>query len=275
MLGHNRVVYPVKTKPKRPVSRRLVFSALFFLGLAAIVGGTVYILNLPALNANKIYVHGAMLISAADVEKEVKDELSGKLWRFMPKSNFFLISSQRIKSNLENKFSSAAEINVEKVFPSSLNVTLKEHLLWGVYCEQNYAGVEAESCFYIDGRGVAYEDISEFRGALLPVVYSAKQVKVGDEVITPSVIQFFEEAKKSSVEVRANLLSLTLSTSTPSDVRLNFSEGWYAIVNMSQSAGEWLDVLKTVLDKDIGDKRNQLEYIDLRFGNKVFYKYKQ
>ena len=37
-------------------------------------------------------------------------------------------------------------------------------------------------------------------------------------------------------------------------------------------AANALRVLKKVLDEEIGDKRGGLDYIDLRFGNKVFYK---
>ncbi len=53
------------------------------------------------------------------------------------------------------------------------------------------------------------------------------------------------------------------------DARTN--EGWQAIFMPSQNFSQQLDNLKIVLREKLKNREN-LEYIDLRFGNRVFYK---
>ena len=51
-------------------------------------------------------------------------------------------------------------------------------------------------------------------------------------------------------------------------------EGWSVIVTRAKEPELWLPVLRTLLTEEIKGRRNQLEYLDLRFGNKVFYKFR-
>jgi hypothetical protein len=46
------------------------------------------------------------------------------------------------------------------------------------------------------------------------------------------------------------------------------------ILNVKDDYSRVFSVLKTVLENEIKDKAKDIDYIDLRFGNKVFYKYK-
>mgnify|MGYP001615339281 CR=1 FL=1 len=244
-----------------------------FLVLApAFLAGLVYLMNLAALRTEKIEVYGALLLNAADVENEVRDDLSGKRWFFLPKNNFFMISTASLRAGLLNKFSQASEIKVAKKFPSGIAVTLEERALWGIYCVKDEA--ITRSCLYVDTRGIAYEDVSNVEGSLLPVIYAYRGAAAGAKVADEGLLDFFAKAKGAAAGIQADLLSLTLSTSTPEDVRLNFFEGWQAIVSRSRPPEEWAALLKTVLEKEIGVRRGQLDYVDLRFGNKVFYKYR-
>lgn len=274
MTSQSRIVYAAKSKQKRPFNKRR-FLFVFSLFLAAVfTGGLAWVLHLPGLRIDKIEIRGAALLSAAEIENEVNSEISGSHFLILPRNNFFLVSNKSIAQNLSVRFHRIAEVIVNKKFPKEIDVEIKERSLWGAYCQTLDAGETRHSCFYIDDRGMAYEDISGFEGSLLPIVYSPREVKVGDEVLSSVTLEFYGRARESAFAVNANLLSITLSTSTPADARLNFAEGWHALVTMARPAGEWLDVLKIVLEKEIGDRRSQLEYIDLRFGNKVFYKYR-
>lgn len=274
MTGQSRIVYAAKSKQKRPFNKRRFFFIFFFILAVVAVGGFTWALHLPGLRIGKIEIKGAALLSAAEVESEIRNEISGSRFLILPRDNFFLVSSKSIAENLSGRFHRIAEVVINKKFPKEIDVEIRERSLWGAYCETPDAGGARHICFYIDDSGTAYEDISDFAGSLLPIVYSPREVKVGDEALSSATLEFYSRAKDSTSAVNANMLSITLSTSTPADARLNFAEGWYAVVTMARPTGEWRDILKTVLEKEVGDRRNQLEYVDLRFGNKVFYKYR-
>ena len=50
-------------------------------------------------------------------------------------------------------------------------------------------------------------------------------------------------------------------------------DGWRVLANNQNNPNDLFINLTAVLD-EIKDKRQNLDYIDLRFGNKVFYKFK-
>ena len=55
--------------------------------------------------------------------------------------------------------------------------------------------------------------------------------------------------------------------------------GWSILFGPTSTAGDMVEHLRTTLASDVFTKRlpdreNGLDYIDLRFGNKVFYKFK-
>jgi hypothetical protein len=51
-------------------------------------------------------------------------------------------------------------------------------------------------------------------------------------------------------------------------------ESWYILLNDKNESNLSFSNLQLVLDGTIKEKRPTLEYVDLRSGNKVFYKYK-
>lgn len=248
----------------------LILLAVVFLPLAFI--GAVYAMNSKAVRIERVWVYGAALLSPSEVESEVRNQIAGKKWFFLPNDNFFAVSAAVLGQSLLKKFTQASEVEVRKVFPRDVVVNVKERMLWGVYCARDRG--EIRSCFYVDDRGTAYEDISSLEGYLLPILYSSENVALGSKATDEETIAFFGAAKKAASEFGADLLSLTFSTSTPGDARLGFAEGWSAIVTLPRPVEEWSLILKTLLEKDIGARRAELEYVDLRFGNKVFYKFK-
>src|SRR3989344_616298 len=131
----NRIVYPVRSSPRRSSSRRrwYILGALVAAGLIA--GGVIFILNLSSLRIDTIEVTGATQLSSPAIESEVRSTTAGFRAFVIPRNNFFLVSSRRVAAHLREAFPGAAAITVAKDFPDRIIVTVEERLLWGVYCE--------------------------------------------------------------------------------------------------------------------------------------------
>ncbi|KKT28001.1 MAG: hypothetical protein UW15_C0039G0006 [Parcubacteria group bacterium GW2011_GWC1_44_10] len=56
------------------------------------------------------------------------------------------------------------------------------------------------------------------------------------------------------------------------DIKITLKEGWHILLSLNVPAEESAANLKLLLDKKIGKQRSKLEYIDLRFLDKAFYK---
>ncbi len=280
----SRVIYPAKVKPKKAFPRRAVFGLLFLFALVLMSVGVWYALNLPFLRIERIEVRGQRLLAAAEIEQAVRDMLGGSYFGLAPRDSVFLISRPGLAEGLLDRYSVIERASVERIFPNRLAVNITERKLWGIYCDRPSArpepgagntGAEERQCFYLDTRGIAYEKLSDVRGWLLPVIYAARPVTAGEQAAPPSTLQYFKEADAAVALISARILSMRLATTTADDVRFDLAEGWHLLVNVSRPVSDWGRVLGTVLDQEIRERRGELEYVDLRFGAKVFYRFKQ
>lgn len=274
MPRESRAVYLVRNQPQKPFPKRPLF-VLLGIALAAIFGvGAWYILGLPALTVTEIDVSGTDIVPAEEVRQAVQKMLSGRMGFIVPRSNFFAVSGGRVEKELRRQFSEVALAEVNKEFPHRLVIRVEGRKLWGVYCERSPAA-ETRSCAYLDGEGTAYDELGNFSGWLLPLIYGSSAVRLGEPTVPKTALGFFEQAKTELAALGAHLLSLAFSTTTPDEVRLGLAEGWHIRVTFSRPIGEWLGILQAVLEKEVGARRAELDYIDLRLGSKVFYKFKQ
>lgn len=234
----------------------------------------LYAARTSYLRVEQIEISGTRLFPAAEIEQAVRDDLSGVSWLIIPRNNFFFISGRRISGDILQKFPQLSGIKVNKKFPRKIIIAVEERRLWGVYCLRAESALSPRQCFYLDTRATAYEDMTNFEGWLLPIIYGIEAPKLGGPAVPESMLKFFEDARSALEAIDGNLVWLGVSTTTPEDIRLGLGEGWEAIVTLSRPTSEWMSVLKTVLEHDVGDKQSLLEYIDLRFGNRVFYKYR-
>lgn len=274
MLRESRIVYPGKiAKPSRVFPRRPVFILLIVFGVFGLGAGIWYIAGLPALAVNQIEASGTGAVPIEKIRQATAEIISGKLWFLIPRNNFFAVSGNRIERELRRRFPEISLVAIEKDFPHRLRVHASGRKLWGVYCERPSAP-PAGGCAYLDADGLAYEELSNFGGWLLPVLYGPSAVRLGQAVIPSGRLQFFDRSKEALASLGGNLLWLSSASSTPEDVRLGLAEGWQLWVTASRPVEEWSGILKALLEKEIGEERARLEYIDLRFGNKVFYKFR-
>lgn len=279
----SRVVYPVKAKPKKAFPRRVALGMLVIVALALAGVGAWYLLNLRFLRIERIEIRGQRLLAASELEAAVREMLGGSYFGAVPRNNFFFISGEELERGLVRRFSAIEQIAVDRIFPNRLAVNITERTLWGIYCDRPSArpepgadGVSAEerSCFYLDTRGIAYEELSDVRGWLLPVIYASRPVKAGEQAVPASALRYFKEADAAAAAASARILSMRLATTTADDVRLDLAEGWHLLVATSRPVSDWGRALATVLEQEIRGRRSELEYVDLRFGAKVFYKYR-
>lgn len=271
MPQSSRVVFTSRARVSKPATRRSVLWFLTILGSIGLVAGLWYAARLSVFAVTDIEVVGAG--SAEEMRRSVEAMITGRTIFAIPANNFFAVSSGRIRRELERQFPSAAAVDVQKRFPHRLVIRVAERVLWGVYCQRQQGGA-ARTCAYLDQEGTAYEELSGFEGWLLPVLFGPFPIQLGESPVPTSALLFFERAKAELTPLGAELLSAAFSTTTPDDARLSLAEGWELWVTVSRPSAEWREILETVLARDIGERRGELEYVDLRFGRKVFYKFR-
>ena len=128
----------------------------------------------------------------------------------------------------------------------------------------------------MDQEGVAYEEAPQSTGRLIAKIeIDEKGVKSGTKVFEESMVKQFKEASDASrYSTGSFLVGFQLFSKIPREVQAVNSEGFKIYLNAGDDFRKIFELFKTVLEKEIKEKRPLLDYVDLRFGNKVFYKFK-
>lgn len=270
MESRSRILYTAReTKPVKKISKKRIWFLLVFFGLTAFLIGGVYLLRLSYWQIRKVEVGSSGVLTPQEIKAKIDDFLPGKILYFLPRSSFLLFSSSGLAAILQEDFPQIESLSIQKKFPDSLGVTVKERELFGVFCN--------EECVYIDKKGFAYDSAPSSSGSLLVKIKSdAARAQVGSTVVDSTLMNdflllFAGVGKASGVKA----IAYEFSVKIPSEIKVETSERFKLIFKRGGDFEKAFRALKTVLEQEVKDKRSQLEYIDLRFGNKVFYRFRK
>lgn len=264
MLKHRRS--RIKKKKSILKSRFFLFGFLFFV-LAGSLG--YFLLFAPMFQVQRMFVQGS----------SKGEEMASRLQKFIPSSLLFfetksIFLSQR--NNMEQfvleQFPEVGNVRVFRDFPATLTLRVIERKEVAQWCSQ-------DSCFALDKNGIIFSPAD--LGAFIRISSSSdpQNTALGEEVIESSLLSVLLDFQKRLQEL--DLLKKTqvrvLAGHVISKERINFSvsEGWKIFFNPQDSLDWQLTKLRLVLEKKIPpEKREALEYVDVRFGNQAYLKYR-
>ena len=200
----------------------------------------------------------------AKVELTIKNYLSSLNAAFLPKNNFFLFSSAEIERLIKDQGFGLADVS--KNFPRTLVVKFEKSRPWLIFCKSE------KNCYYLDEKGILSEASPQFSENPIPQIegVDVPDAELGDRVLSYEDVIFlrswFQNFKKLEVE------SASIWLEKGDNLKIFLKEGWFIYVSKKLSTEKTFYDLKLLFDQKIKDNRSKLEYIDLRFENKAFYK---
>ena len=243
---------------------------------AAIFAGVVAFFRIPYLQVDKIEISGNNLINSNDLIKKIKTNLEGKYFGLFPKANIFIIPKDKISAELPENFKRIKKISLDKKYFGAIAVKIDERNNAVLFCEK-------EDCAYADEKGFVFEKAPYFSGAVfLKLVEqrnsdSGENAKTIDEYLGTSFIAESEFKKILEFDGLINKIGGGVSEvvlKKENIYEFYMNEGWKIILNdKNEPQSAYLNLI-TALDANIKDKRPKLDYIDLRLGNKIYFKYK-
>jgi len=259
-----RAVYYRKMRRKR--IRGLIFAIclLFLISL-----GVFFFL--PKLKIKRIEVSGNKEISLG----KIKDILSYK--------NIFLATEERIKADMLKEFPQISELIVSRnLFEREIKISIKEREEFGIVCQIEKPASPTEvgadkikNCFYIDREGIIFKEAPQTSGSLVILIkdYSNRDYKIGEKIFDTGLISFISEIKDKLLDdIDLRVVDFNISSFPSEDLKVVTNEGWYILFNLQKETADQLTALKAVLDEKIKDARKNLQYVDLRIENRVYYK---
>lgn len=268
-----------RKKPRRKNVRRRK-AMLVLAGLAVLAVGSVALLRMPWWQVSTIEITGVTSIPEPMLEDAVKGQMRGQYAGLLPKTFIGIVSTRAIEQTLASEFPIFEYIHVGKRYPQTLTVDAKERDFLGIACSKRPADGQPQdgfpSCAYVDINGIAYETAPSSSGLLIrKMVIDVPEITKGMRIVSSEIAQNLRRFTDEVSHTNGSWITeYELVRRLPREVRAHTSDGYYIIFEADDNLDNVLRVVKTVLNEEIKGRRSQLEYIDARFGNKVFYKFK-
>jgi len=255
---------PYRVKKKKPIFR----DRFFWLGIlifVVIVGIFYLICFSPFFQIKEIKISGNQKVPTGDLENIIQNQIVRNLF-FSQTKSIFLVNLNIIKTATLEKFPQLAKINLKRSFPDTMLIEIEERKPIAIFCQE-------EQYFFIDGEGIIFEEVSEADPQWLQIknLTLTTNSKLGEEAIKKEKLSQVLEIES---KVKGNLKILEVSIISEERLNAKTSEGWEIYFNLESDLNWQLTKLGAVLEKEIPlEKRENLEYIDLRFGNLAPFKY--
>jgi len=257
----------LKLKPKKPFYKKRHFW-IFFLILAVFFAGIYFLLFFDKIQVKTVIISGNKGVKTAEIKNAVLDTVNKNITR-----SIFLANCKNIDKELLSNFPKIKTAETVKIFPATLSVALTERKPAAVFCQPG-GGMPPEDCYFIDESGVIFEALQSLPENMTVIRKTANnnEVLAGDDVINKNIMDAIsktERALKDNFQI--DLKEAMLSTPT----RLDFttSEKWKIYFNLESNVDMQLTEMNSVLKDEItADARKNLQYIDLRFKDRAFYK---
>lgn len=250
---------------KKNSFKKTILKTLIFISLFLILFFTF--LYLPKFKIKNIEINGDENLTQK-VKIAADEELNKKMLFLIPKNNFFIFKKGGLKKKILQNIASVKTVEINKNFPDTIILDIEEKTEAGFYCED----ANMSRCFSLDEEAAILEEITvnnEEKKLIFIASTSTAAVKqnekIMDKKIFSEIISFSSDAEKIlGLKARKVILN-------KNEYNIFFENSFYAIVNKDQINFAF-ENLKLILESQIKNKKNNLEYIDLRFQNKAFFK---
>ncbi len=259
---------PLKTRRKRV---RILIGVGGFIFFAL----TLYFLHWmsyrPAMRIQNVSVRGAMLQDPDDVAAFTREKLNDGKKYFIPRDNIFSYPKEELRAGIVRSFPRLQSVRLGRsgVFGTTLIVNVDERTAFATWCSDQGA------CYVFDDGGLIFAPTERSgKPELAYVFYGAidQNAAIGS-VFLPEKLRGVLDLLQRMREAR--FIPVSLRVLDEQDYTIALTNGFTIKASFGQEIDTIVHNLELVsVAPALRGKEAELEYIDLRFGNRVYYKFK-
>ena len=247
----------------KQAEKKANFNTKLYVRILLIIFLIYVVIYSDLFKVREVEIKGTDMIPAEEIRIITNEKMSGFRWLIFPKKNLMFLDEKDLSVAINNKYF-LNRLDIDKSW-QKLTIDLEEKPAYLIYNN-------LKSQYFLDLTGgitkeMTTEDISKY-SSRFPTVYVMQDVKVGDKPVSARFVNFILELDK---EIKAKNIKVKNYESGGVDqvnlVREDGSRIYFSInIPMSQS----LENMEAIFAQKL---RNQkFEYLDLRSGDKVYYK---
>lgn len=276
----------LKKRKRRVFLNRIL---IFLFGFLFVFFFLAYLSNFNKLNIREIEIIGNKVLDTEILNKVIVEQIAGKYLWFFPKTNIFLYPKNNIKAELQNKFKRIKDISFTIKNTKTLEVSLVEREAKYTWCgimpapavkplETSGFTAGAQECYFMDKDGYVFDEAPYFSGNIYFRFFGAQYESYFYKQNFQQLIIF------KDMLIDLGLKPVALYATNSGDIQIFLSRGDSLLMapkiifKMNADFQNIVKNLQAALDTEplkskFKDKYSTLEYIDLRFGNKVYDKF--
>lgn len=265
----NRVL---KTDQQKPEPKKFPWKRVIIVtSIVVVLVGIVVLIKTPRFQVHTIAVVGTNVIDPTDVSTFAINTLDGKYLWVLPKSSVFLVSPDTVASAIKEAFPRFDTVVVDRSGMDSLRVTVTEYPGVYLWCD--------DDCSFMDEKGTVFADAPYFSGSAYLKLYIGTREQYPFHPITQSQVQLVAQLKKQLEAI--DIIPLSIRFITDHKITIDFihhSSHAQIYVDPSENIDTTLETLYSALRTETvaklyHDPSKTLEYLDVRFANKLIYKF--
>ena len=267
---------------KRRMRILIAITCAFLLLVAAFV----YVSRLSRFALDTVVVSGNKVVDTEDVTSRVESKLAGHYAYFIPHRNAFLYPKQKILADIATAFPRFQTVSIYRTDLHTVLVTVTEIRGRALWCGSDVDHLGPDTpCYFTDESGKIVSDAPYYSGNVYPRFFGGVLPTNGATPIGTSFVDqaTFENLLAFETRVQAlgfavkgivvgdgdeDSFSIDLSGGKTAPIRFLKKDDFQILSgNLSAALGN------AELKSAVTSNKANLEYFDLRFTNKVYYKF--
>lgn len=255
--------------------QRILTITIYSIASLIVILAILFSFRLSFLRVTNISVNDTLNIKSEEIKNDVLDMISGNYYFIIPKDSYFFLSKEKIKNKIVDDFKKINTIEIKNKGITGLEIEITERQPEVMICDGFREDEEGEHCSFADKQGIIFEKVATSSDKIYFKYYSSEEI---DKDKFLQLQNFVKNVENSGIIATGLLLSedgsyeLYIKNVDQSIAVVYFDDRTSLDKVVSNLSVFW----KNSINKKIGsDSIPNFEYINLRFGNNVFYHIKQ
>lgn len=276
-----------KEKIEEEKRRRKLFTILFGCLVGLLIVGFFVLVRLSFLRITDITIIGTKGIKSEIVHEFIKQKLDNPSWILIPYNSSIFFDRKEMVTSVKRKFPQINSLSIQLSGVHKLNVHIIERSRYALWCGSAQDVSKSKQCVYLDENGYAYDDAPSIEGVSFFTFYH-EEYDVPKKHIYFQKPQRFIETRLFIEALKENGFDPRSYTITKESMDAKIAIGQHntrrlsgnILISNSIHPKDTLRRLMILVKKQIFSEIQKQEsgglpfaYIDIRFGNKVFYKF--
>jgi hypothetical protein len=275
-----------KSSKLRARRRKLLFirTGIAIFAAVLIIGGFSLVSKLKMLSVSAVTFSGNQVVTNTELQEVVDMSLRGNYLGLFSKRNILLFPKKHILASVADAFPRIQTADLELEDTNSIRITVEErkpHALWCDHVALLDEDQIRKGCYFMDDHGLIFAPAPYFSGSVFFRYFGAvKGEPVGLRYLSEDMFKALELLRQDLAEIDIPVAGIEVKDNNEIEILFTQSVKQGAartgkiLATMNDLGRTFENVETFVRESRVSDRKflDNVEYIDVRFGNKVFYK---